>query len=233
MDLYAVLRIQRDAKGGFCGGETRVRACYHREAQRYYDRAYNGDAAALRQFRRVSLAFAVLKDKERRRLYDDHGLLGLRRSEAYQQESVFDDEEGDAHEPFGMYEAFFRGDDPNDRQYLLLNGPEAMSDDSEGDDDEEDGEADANTLAAVTANAAKESATQKRKRGPSFDPKPMPKHPSYTVLQPPAAQPATDPWTRVSSAYNAAGASSETGEPKEQEANNKSKKQKKKKKARK
>ena len=41
-------------------------------------------ALAVRRFRRLCLAFTVLKDAERRRIYMAAGYAGLRSSEAYQ-----------------------------------------------------------------------------------------------------------------------------------------------------
>ena len=42
-------------------------------------------ALAVRRFRRLCLAFTVLKDDERRRIYMAAGYAGLRNSEAYQE----------------------------------------------------------------------------------------------------------------------------------------------------
>ena len=42
-------------------------------------------ALAVRRFRRLCLAFTVLKDAERRRIYMAAGYAGLRSSEAYQE----------------------------------------------------------------------------------------------------------------------------------------------------
>ena len=70
--------------------------------------------AAVLRFRRACLAFSVLRDPERRRVYAACGYSGLVRSEAYQADSVFD---SDART---VREQFFRGDDPAVREFLLL-----------------------------------------------------------------------------------------------------------------
>ena len=89
-------------------------------------------ATELRKFWRANLSFALLKDQERRRIYNDHGWSGLRKSEAYQDWSVFDIC------PYRQNDDFFAGVDPADREYLMMNGPNALSDQEEDSDEEED-----------------------------------------------------------------------------------------------
>jgi len=74
------------------------------------------------QFQRLVVAFSVFKDAEKFRIYRDHGFVGLVKSEAYAEDDVFD------LDPFAVYDSFFAGDDPEDREYLLLNGAEPESD---------------------------------------------------------------------------------------------------------
>ncbi|EOD07473.1 hypothetical protein EMIHUDRAFT_218411 [Emiliania huxleyi CCMP1516] len=75
-------------------------------------------AAAVTAFRRACLAFRVLRDAERRRVYYAVGFGGLRASEAYQEESVFEVE------AWEVRRSFLEGDEQGDREYLLLHGPE-------------------------------------------------------------------------------------------------------------
>ena len=113
-------------------------------------------SAACAKFQRIAVAFSVFKDVEKFRIYRDHGYEGLVKSEAHAENDVFD------LEPFAVYESFFAGEDPEDREYLLLNGaePESESDDdvavadddaagahangsiSESDDDDDDDDPD-------------------------------------------------------------------------------------------
>ena len=69
---------------------------------------------AITRFRQACLAYTVLSDPVRRRVYATCRFSGLRASESFQSDSVF---ERDARE---VREAFFRGDDPVVREFLLL-----------------------------------------------------------------------------------------------------------------
>lgn len=58
----------------------------------------------------------MLRDEERRRIYDTCGWEGLVKAEQYSEVSVFDED------AFEQYESFFSGEDEDDRQYLLIHG---------------------------------------------------------------------------------------------------------------
>ena len=80
----------------------------------------------------MALAFIVLCDVELRRIYDTVGYEGLRKSEEYSEVPIF------TKCPYEAYENFFAGVAPADREWLLLNGPNHVSDDeSLGKEDEE------------------------------------------------------------------------------------------------
>ena len=87
--------------------------------------------SACRKLQRLGVAFHVLKDSDRFKIYREHGYEGLVKSERYAECDVFD------LDGFTMYESFFAGEDEEDRQYLLL-CPEAESDDEDENDDEND-----------------------------------------------------------------------------------------------
>ena len=87
--------------------------------------------SACRKLQRLGVAFHVLKDSDRFKIYREHGYEGLVKSERYAESDVFD------LDGFTMYESFFAGEDEEDRQYLLL-CPEAESDDEDENDDEND-----------------------------------------------------------------------------------------------
>jgi hypothetical protein len=80
---------------------------------------------AIIKFKEVGLAYKVLRDLELRRIYHSCGWRGLVKAESYAESSVFDADF------FGQFEDFFAGKDEDDRQYLLLNGPNALSDEEE------------------------------------------------------------------------------------------------------
>ena len=87
--------------------------------------------SACRKLQRLGVAFHVLKDSDRFKIYREHGYEGLVKSERYAESDVFD------LDGFTMYESFFAGEDEEDRQYLLL-CPEAESDDEDENEDEND-----------------------------------------------------------------------------------------------
>ena len=135
-DLLAVLKLSVQGQR-IAGGDDRVRAEFHKRAWPAYPRDadwYEDEAqyeTAVVAFRRICLAFTVLKDLERRRIYLAAGFDGLYRSEACQEESVFD---ADA---VLIFEGFFEGTDEADREYLLLNGDDPPSE-VEWEEDEDD-----------------------------------------------------------------------------------------------
>lgn len=121
---------------------TRVRAAYHRLARRWFPEnmaswhhrgceVKGGMREVMERFWLITEAYLVLSDPERRRIYDECGMKGLRASESCYQESVF---EQDA---FKVYEDFFSGTDPEIRDFLLMNGQSAGSS-SEEENEEED-----------------------------------------------------------------------------------------------
>ena len=115
--LHSILGLSPTEEGDVA---SRVRASFHSRARSAYPSEYIEDATvyalAVRRFRRLCLAFTVLKDAERRRIYMAAGYVGLRSSEAYQETSAFELDAVDT------YHAFFEGREAADRDYLLLNG---------------------------------------------------------------------------------------------------------------
>ena len=57
------------------------------------------------RLQQLTVAFLVLKDPEKARIYDSHGYEGIVLSESYSENNLFDVD------PFERHEAFFRGDD--------------------------------------------------------------------------------------------------------------------------
>lgn len=85
-------------------------------------------AAACAKFQRVTVAYLVLRDPARCRVYDEHGYGALVKAEAYAEDDVFDAD------PWDVYDRFFAGEEEEDRQYLLLHGG-GGGDDSDDDSD--------------------------------------------------------------------------------------------------
>jgi len=151
-DYYAALGLPRSGSSPASG--SRVRAAFHRLAVKWHpwnvwNRSQplndkNCTASCIREalvrFWTVTEAYLVMKDAERKRIYDECGLAALRKSESYYEEPLF---EKDA---FEVYDSFFSGEDPEDREFLLMNGGGQVewSDDegyasvSEHEDDNED-----------------------------------------------------------------------------------------------
>jgi len=71
-DLYRVLGVSRDAD------EKEIKKAYRKLARELHPDHTKGDKRAEERFKKVSAAYAVLSDKEKRKLYDQYGIDGLR-----------------------------------------------------------------------------------------------------------------------------------------------------------
>ena len=71
-DLYRVLGVPRDAS------EDDIKKAYRRLALEFHPDRNQGDGAAEERFKEISVAHGVLSDPEKRKLYDEFGLQGLR-----------------------------------------------------------------------------------------------------------------------------------------------------------
>ncbi|MEZ5284421.1 MAG: J domain-containing protein [Vicinamibacterales bacterium] len=69
MDLYVVLGVQREASEGD------IKRAYRRLARRWHPDINPGDREAAVRFRQVLEAYETLIDPDRRRRYDEHGLV--------------------------------------------------------------------------------------------------------------------------------------------------------------
>jgi molecular chaperone DnaJ len=71
-DYYEILNIPRDA------GEEEIKRAYRKMAMQYHPDRNPGDKAAEENFKEASEAYEVLRDGEKRQIYDQYGHEGLR-----------------------------------------------------------------------------------------------------------------------------------------------------------
>jgi len=157
--------------------------------------------SACRKLQRLGVAFHVLKDSDRFKIYREHGYEGLVKSERYAESDVFD------LDGFTMYESFFAGEDEDDRQYLLL-CPEAESDDDDNkDDDDDDATDDVDPDDEIEALMTSENVVESLKTAPrkpstaNDDDDGFPAPPLAALAGPPptTTRSAEDPWAELAS----------------------------------
>lgn len=173
-DLYKALKV---TSASF--NTDRARVAYHRLAYKFHPRK-GRDSNPLR-FAKVGLAYEILRDEERRRIYDQHGFPGLIASEKFMETSVFE------LTPNNVYDQFFSEEN---KEYFFLNGSAMYLSDSENedqsDDEDENGEDDDDEEAAALAAAAAMEADQAARERfaeklRQIESKPMPKPTSAAV----------------------------------------------------
>jgi molecular chaperone DnaJ len=71
-DLYKVLGVERGAS------EDEIKKAYRKLALKYHPDRNPGDEAAEERFKEISVAHGVLSDPEKRKIYDEFGIHGLR-----------------------------------------------------------------------------------------------------------------------------------------------------------
>ena len=71
-DYYRVLGVPRDAD------DAAIKKAYRKLAMQYHPDRNNGDQGAEARFKEISEAYEVLRDSQRRQLYDRYGEQGLR-----------------------------------------------------------------------------------------------------------------------------------------------------------
>jgi curved DNA-binding protein len=80
-DYYQTLGISKDAT------EDQIKRAYRKLAMKYHPDHSKGDKSAEEKFKKISEAYAVLSDKEKRKQYDRFGSEGFRQQ--YSQEDIF------------------------------------------------------------------------------------------------------------------------------------------------
>ncbi len=80
-DYYAALGVSKDAS------DEEIKKAYRRLAMKYHPDHAKGDAKAEEKFKKISEAYAVLSDKDKRQQYDRFGSEGFHQQ--YSQEDIF------------------------------------------------------------------------------------------------------------------------------------------------
>ncbi len=80
-DYYKILGVQKNAS------EDEIKKAYRKLAMKYHPDHTKGDKGAEEKFKKISEAYAVLSDKEKRKEYDTFGSEGFR--QRFSQEDIF------------------------------------------------------------------------------------------------------------------------------------------------
>lgn len=80
-DYYQILGVTKDAS------EEQIKRAYRKLAMKYHPDHAKGDKSAEEKFKKISEAYAVLSDKDKRKQYDMFGSEGFRQQ--YTQEDIF------------------------------------------------------------------------------------------------------------------------------------------------
>ena len=101
-DYYQLLGVEKGAS------EEEIKKAYRKLAMKYHPDHTKGDKAAEEKFKKISEAYAVLSDKEKRKEYDTFGAEGFR--QRFSQEDIFRGFDfGDIFREFGFGGDFFSG----------------------------------------------------------------------------------------------------------------------------
>ncbi|NQU64087.1 MAG: J domain-containing protein, partial [SAR324 cluster bacterium] len=105
-DYYKILGVQKDAN------KAEIKKMYKTLALKYHPDKNKGDKASEEKFKKISEAYAVLSDDEKRKQYDQFGSEGF--SNRYSQEDIFKGfDVGNLFEEFGIgnniFSSFFGG----------------------------------------------------------------------------------------------------------------------------
>jgi len=101
-DYYQLLGVKKGAS------QDEIKKAYRKLAMKYHPDHTKGDKAAEEKFKKISEAYAVLSDKDKRKEYDTFGAEGFR--QRFSQEDIFRGFDfGDIFREFGFGGDFFSG----------------------------------------------------------------------------------------------------------------------------
>jgi curved DNA-binding protein len=101
-DYYKILGLKKDASDG------EIKKAYRKLAMKYHPDHAKGDKSAEEKFKKISEAYAVLSDKDKRKEYDTFGSEGFH--QRFSQEDIFRGFDfGDIFKEFGFGGADFSG----------------------------------------------------------------------------------------------------------------------------
>ena len=99
-DYYKLLGVDKNAS------ESEIKKAYRKMAMKYHPDRTKGDKSAEEMFKKISEAYAVLSDKEKRKQYDSFGASAFR--QRYTQEDIFRGFNfGDIFKEFGLGDSSF------------------------------------------------------------------------------------------------------------------------------
>jgi curved DNA-binding protein len=101
-DYYQLLGVEKSAS------EDQIKKAYRKLAMKYHPDHTSGDKQAEEKFKKISEAYAVLSDSEKRSQYDQYGSAGFQ--QRYSQEDIFRGFDfGDIFKEFGFGGGFAKG----------------------------------------------------------------------------------------------------------------------------
>jgi curved DNA-binding protein len=114
-DYYQILGVKKDAS------QDEIKKAYRKLAMKYHPDHSKGDKAAEEKFKKISEAYAVLSDKEKRKEYDTFGSEGFR--QRFSQEDIFRGFDfGDIFREFGFGGGDFSSGRSGGRQFHFGGG---------------------------------------------------------------------------------------------------------------
>ena len=114
-DYYSILGVKKEASA------AEIKKAYRKLAMKYHPDHTKGDKSAEEKFKKISEAYAVLSDKDKRKEYDTFGSEGFH--QRFSQEDIFRGFDfGDIFREFGFGGAGFSGTRGGGRRFNFGGG---------------------------------------------------------------------------------------------------------------